>query len=306
MIYTCTLNPAIDYHIEIDKISIGKLNRTDYTQFLIGGKGINVSLVLKHLGVESTPIGFIGGFTGDFIKRQLREIDINQYRFVEINGETRINVKIKDSSSETELNSIGPDISDIEWKAFTNIVKQLTSKDILICSGSLPKGIPDAYQEIADICQKNNVLLLMDTPGIYYNQFLPYQPLLVKPNLDELNTYFNTQIKTIDEIIYYGKELIKKGAHKVLISLSAEGSLLITKNNILKANPIKGIPISSVGSGDSMVAGFIYQFQQTKDDHQSYRYAVAAATATTFKKGLAKKEDIEKYLKLIDIKELNI
>ncbi|MDI6453281.1 1-phosphofructokinase [Peloplasma aerotolerans] len=306
MIYTCTLNPAIDYHIEVDKVNIGKLNRTDHTQFLIGGKGINVSLVLKHLGVESIPIGFIGGFTGDFIKKQLREIDIHQYRFIEINGETRINVKIKDHSNETELNSLGPDISDIEWKAFTDIIKQLSSNDTLICSGSLPKGIPNAYQEIAGICQKNNVSFIMDTPGVYYDQFLSYQPILVKPNLNELSTYFNTQIKTIDEIVHYGKELIKKGAKKVLISFSAEGSLLITEDKIYQANPIKGISISSIGSGDSMVAGFIYQHLQTINDHKAYQYAVAAATATAFKKGLANQEDIEKYLILTTIKELNI
>jgi len=305
MIYTCTLNPAIDYILQSETFRQGKLNRIDDARFTAGGKGINVSIVLKELGTQNKTTGFIGGFTGHFIESHLKRHFGLNLNFVPVNDNTRVNVKLKHFQSETEINPQGPMISDDEFDELTKLIQTLKKEDTLICGGSICRGQPNAYEKIAEICHRNQVPFVMDTPGIYFNQYIKYKPFLMKPNVVELEEYFQKKIETIEQVIYYGKKLIEEGAQHVMISLGAKGSLFIGENITYRSNIIKGEVKNTVGSGDSMVAAFMHQYQQTKDLKIAYKYAIAAGTATAFSNDLAQKHEIEKYLNVIKIKEIS-
>ena len=305
MIYTCTLNPAIDYILQSQAFKPGKLNRIDEARFTAGGKGINVSIVLNNLGIENIATGLIGGFTGNFIESHLkRHFGLNT-KFIQVKENTRVNVKLKHEVSETEINPLGPNISDDEFDRLIDFIKTLTPNDILVCGGSICQGQSDAYLQIAKCCEMQKVPFIMDTPGSYLDQFLTYKPFLIKPNIHELEEYFKTSIKTIDQTIVYGKKLIELGAQNIIISMGAKGSLFINKEFIYRSNIIKGDVKNTVGSGDSMVAGFIQQYLCTKDVKKAYVQAIASGTATAFSDDLAQKEMIEHYASIVKIKEIS-
>lgn len=305
MIYTCTLNPAIDYKINVDLIHVGDLNRFSKGTFLSGGKGINVSIALKKIGIKSTCTGFIGGFTGAYIQSELENRHGLTQDFVPVKNDTRLNIKIMGQPTETELNHDGNIIFDSEKDALLEKIKQYKTGDILICGGSSAKGQPDLYQEIASICEKNHVRLVMDTPGIYMSQFLSHHPFLIKPNVHELSEYFNRKLTNLSEIILYGRKLLEVGAENVLISMGSEGSVLITQHHIYRASTLSNLVKNTVGAGDSMVAGFIAGYEQTRDLQEAYRSAVALASATTFGDELADPNLYHKLLKSIQIKEIH-
>lgn len=256
MIYTLTLNPSIDYIVEVDDLQLGGLNRMKRDLKHPGGKGINVSRVLKRLGADTTAMGFLGGFTGDFIEAALQKEGIPA-DFVRIRGgETRINIKLK-HGEETEINGGGPPITAEEANALVEKLSILREGDLVILAGSLPSTLPgDFYEQLIRMCQKQGAEFVIDTTGEPLRRALAYHPLLVKPNNHELAELFGVVIETREQLIAYGRKLLEEGAQHVLISMAGEGALLISGDEVYHANVPPGKVRNSVGAGDSMIAGF--------------------------------------------------
>lgn len=303
MIYTLTMNPSVDYKIRMDELKLNHLNRFNQKTFVAGGKGINCSIVLNHLGIKNQAIAFLGGFTGDFIENELKKNQIYLSR-ISIEDETRMNVKIKTEHDETELNHQGPKINDHDFQKLIQMISNFKKDDLLIVGGSSLDSIPNAYQKIAKLCKDLQIQFIMDTPGRYIKDYIKYHPLLIKPNLLELEEHFETKIHNIDEIISYGKKMIEQGAVHLIISLGREGSILIDKHRVYQALPMDGKTFSTIGAGDSMVAGFVYQYLIDQNVLNAYEMAVAASAATVFEQTLATKENTLKYLEKVIIKEI--
>lgn len=303
MIYTVTLNPSIDYVIFPDEqIRLGDLNRFDKSQKFPGGKGINVSRVLKALDKPSIALGYIGGFPGAFIKETLESQTIST-RFIEVNDDTRINVKIK-GSEETELNGSGPVISKDDQNRLLDQLSDLNEGDIVILSGSKPGGMPDDfYQVLIERIHEKQAEFVIDTTGKELMDALGNQPLLAKPNIHELEALYSTRIDSNEKLIHYGKELVSKGAKHVIVSMGKDGAVLFTKDEIYHGKAEEGQLINSVGAGDSMVAGFTGVYSDTQDAKEAFRYSVACGTATAFNEDLATKEDIQNVLKTVTVEK---
>ncbi|RUL52240.1 MULTISPECIES: 1-phosphofructokinase [Lysinibacillus] len=295
MIYTLTLNPSIDYVMELDELTIGGLNRTNKVEVLPGGKGINVTQVLNRLGVPSTALGFIGGFTGAYIKSYLKQQNIPT-DFVEINENTRINVKIK-STTETEINANGPSILPEHYEDLKNQIHHLTANDTLVLSGSIPSSLPHStYKELVEICSHNSIRFVVDAEGDYLKNILSFKPFLIKPNHHELGQLFHTKITTIEEVMPYAQELVNMGAQNVIVSLAGDGAVFANHHSIYVATVPKGEVKSSVGAGDSMVAGFLATYEQTNSVEEAFRFSVASGSATAFSIGLCTRENVEHLL----------
>jgi 1-phosphofructokinase len=295
MIYTVTLNPSVDYIVELDQVMIGELNRTKSESKFPGGKGINVSQVLKRINIDSTVLGFVGGFTGDYIEKYLHSLQIAT-DFVKVSEDTRINVKIK-SIEETEINAKGPTITTEDFETLKTKVRTLTKEDTLILAGSIPSSMPNStYEELVKICKEKGAQFVVDAEGDLLMKVLPYKPFLIKPNHHELGDIFNTFISTPEEAIPYAKELVNKGSQNVIVSLAEKGAVFINKEIVLYANALKGEVKSSVGSGDSMVAGFIGAFKKTNSLEEAFRFSIAAGSATAFSLGLCTSEKVERFL----------
>ena len=304
MIYTLTLNPALDYFISFEKFQEGELNTPTDSYKLAGGKGINISKVLKNFSTESTALGFVGGFTGDFIKNSLISDNINE-NFVEIEEDSRINLKINNNGIETEVSGNSPKISEEKVKELLNYLKDnLKEGDILALSGSVPDSISDdIYSQIIKNLPKD-VKIVLDSRGIPFKKAISEGVFLVKPNQNELTEFFNERFSTDIELIEAGKKLQSLGAENVIISLGKNGSILITKNGVFRANAPKGELISSNGAGDSMLAGFIYGLSKQLPLEECYKIAVAAGSGTAFSKGLTSFEMMNKLLREINILEI--
>lgn len=297
MIYTVTLNPAIDYTIHADKIELGAINRSTAENITFGGKGVNVSTILKELGVRSTVLGFIAGFTGEAIEKGLNEKGI-ETDFIRLEkGLTRINIKIK-SGSETDLNGQGPDIDSKALEKLFEKLDKLSDGDTLVLAGSIPHGLSeDIYENILEKLQGKKVRTVVDATGNLLLNTLKYKPFLIKPNDIELGEIFGGFPKSTEEITQYAKKLQEWGACNVLVSMAEKGALLLDKNgNTHLCGVCKGVVKNSVGAGDSMVAGFLAGI-----DRGGYEYALklgtAAGGATAFSEGLAEKELIEELFK---------
>ena len=306
MIYTCTLNPSIDYRIEADQLKLGHLNRADISTFYPGGKGINVSRVLNNLDTENTALGFLGGFTGKFIVDYLNEEEVN-HSFVSHDGPTRVNVKLKETDRETEINGVGAKISNESREALIEKIKKLKKGDYLVLSGSLPTSLEFSYyKEISQICYENEVSLIIDISYPELKDLLQYRPLLIKPNKEELNQILGKELTTIEEILEGGQELQRLGAQNVMISLGGEGAAFVNEKETLIAIVPQGKVKSTVGSGDSMVAGFLSSFMKSLNIEQAFRYSVAAGSATAFSHDLCKREEVENLLPKIQIKHYKL
>ena len=302
MIYTVTLNPAIDYLINLDNLEIGRINRVEDEKVYAGGKGINVSNMLKQLGHENTALGFISGFTGDFIVNTLMEKGINN-KFIRLkNGFTRINVKVK-GKEETEINGKGPAITNDELNELYKILEKLNSSDILVLAGSIPSTLDDKlYENIMERIKDKNVKVVVDATKNLLLNVLKYKPFLIKPNNHELEEMFNVKLKSIDDIVTYGRKLQDMGARNVLISMGKDGALLITEDKeIFISNVPKGRVINSVGAGDSMVAGFISGYTNSNSYEEALKLGAASGSATAFSADLATKEFIDKLIQEIKI-----
>lgn len=292
MIYTVTLNPSIDYIVEVDDLKLGDLNRMKRDLKLPGGKGINVSRILNQLGADSTAIGFLGGFTGRFIDDTLRDESIKT-DFVIIEDDTRINIKLK-HGEETEINGLGPSIRQQEADALVQKLSGLQKDDIVVLSGSIPPSLGvDFYDRLIRVCQQTGAEFVIDTTGEALMKALAHKPLLIKPNHHELAELFGVTINSKEEIVTYGRKLLEAGAKNVLISMAGEGALFITAEEVYHANVPAGTVKNSVGAGDSMIAGFVGTLALLGDPIEAFRAGVASGSATAFSDDLATREKIE-------------
>lgn len=296
MIYTITFNPALDCTFYSNTITLGDMNRISRTQVTAGGKGINVSLVLSNLCVENTALGFVGGFTGNEIVRQLNEAKCVT-DFVTVSGESRINVKIN-ADTRTELNAEGPTISSGELAEFMAKLDKVQDGDCVVLSGSVPKGLTTSiYGDILGVLSDRNVYVVIDAAGELLKECLEYQPFLVKPNRYELGELFDVEIESDNDVIKYASFLQDVGAKNVLVSLDKDGAILLDENGNSHRVVAPDIgEVNSVGSGDSVVAGFIASYLKDGDYAQALKFAVACGTATASMEGLATAEAIEMYL----------
>lgn len=305
MIYTVTLNPSIDYIIETDKFKIGEVNRANKEELYPGGKGINVSLMLNELQVENTALGFLGGFIGEYIENTLASNGVNT-EFIKLEkGFSRINLKIK-NEVETEINGKGPHISEDNLQLLYKKIEKLKDEDILVLCGSIPKSLSNTlYQDIISMVAKKNVKVIVDATSNLLLNTLKYNPFLIKPNIHELEEIFDTKIDCIDSTIFYATKLKDMGAENVLISMGKDGALLIdSKGKIYLSNAPYGDVVNTVGSGDSMVAGFISGYLKTKDYKEALKLGASCGSATAFSSGIGEKKLIDTLKNEIEIKEI--
>ena len=297
MIYTVTLNPSIDYIVRLDKLTSGITNRTTSEEYYYGGKGINVSMVLAELELDSTAYGFVAGFTGKAIENGIRNDHIIT-DFIKLkNGISRINIKIK-AGEETEINCQGPHIDETELERLLQKIDRISTGDTLILAGSIPNTMPDdVYERMMERIRFKDVRIVVDATKKLLVNSLKYRPFLIKPNRQELSEIFDVEVKTEEDIVRYAKELQKMGARNVLISLGSEGAMLIDENgNKHKAGVLKEKVINTVGSGDSMVAGFVAGYEKTGDYAYALKLGSVCGNATAFLAGLATKEKINELL----------
>ncbi|KRN09279.1 1-phosphofructokinase [Liquorilactobacillus mali] len=302
MIYTVTVNPSIDYIVQLKELTLGEVNRMDYDAKLPGGKGINVSRILRELGQDNIALGFLGGFTGDFVEESLKAKNLKT-KFTHIAADTRINVKVK-AQDETEINGKGPEISSEEVAVFKKQFDKLTENDVVILSGSLvPSLSKDFYFELIELIRNKGANFVIDTTGESLMRTLKEHPLVVKPNHHELAELFGVKLNGIPDIVKYGKKLLDLGAKHVLISMAGDGGLLITPDKVYYSKAPKGTVINSVGAGDSMIGGFVGTFAATKNSLESFRYGLACGSATAFSEDLADRAKIDEILPQIKIED---
>lgn len=300
MIYTVTFNPSLDYIVGVDNFELGMTNRTSYEQLLAGGKGINVSYVLKNLGFKSTALGFLAGFVGEEIKKRLTEDGINADFFMIEDGVSRINVKLKNIDG-TEINGRGPDIKTYEVEELKAKINTLKEGDILILAGSIPQSMPDTiYMDIMNNLSDRGIDIVVDATNDLLMNVLAYKPFLIKPNNHELGEIFGVKLHTREDVIPYAKKLQEKGARNVLVSMAGTGAVLVTEDgNVYMSDAPKGTVINAVGAGDSMVAGFVAGYLETHDHEYAFHKGIAAGSASAFSEQLATKDEVETLFEMI-------
>lgn len=300
MIYTLTVNPSLDYMIQVPHFKTGIVNRLLSEKFMAGGKGINVSIMLKNLGVESVALGFVGGFVGREIEDQLKEKNVRT-DFVQLkNGTSRINVKLK-SEEETDINANGPEICKDEIEGLFFKLNELKENDILALAGSIPKTLPDDfYAQIMERLVQKKIQFVVDAENKILMQSLKYRPLLVKPNNFELGQIFNVELNKRGDVIPYAKKLRELGARNVLVSLAGEGAVLVDEHgNVFEKEAPKGKVLNSVGAGDSMVAGFLSEYLASSDTERAFLMGLSAGSASAFSDGFATKENVVNLFKTL-------
>jgi 1-phosphofructokinase len=293
MINTITLNPSLDYIVKVNSFKVDSLNRTEDEQIYAGGKGINVSIVLTNLGVENKALGYVAGFTGDEIVREVKNHNVD-CDFIKLqNGISRINVKLK-SDGETEINGSGPEITEDNLNLLYEKLSHLTKGDYLVLSGSIPGSAPDdIYEKIMSFLLGKGVEFIVDATNDLLLKVLKYKPFLIKPNHHELAEMFNVKLKGDEDIIKYGKKLQEMGAKNVLVSMAGDGAILLPENGEpIKRDVPKGILKNSVGAGDSQVAGFICGYLKNNDIYEAFKMGIATGSASAFSEELATKEEV--------------
>ncbi len=293
MIYTVTFNPSLDYICTVDDFKVGYTNRTTSETMFPGGKGINVSIVLKNLGFESTALGFVSGFTGNEIERMLIDKNIST-DFIKLpNGHSRINIKLI-SNDGTEINGIGVDIDKEKLEELLSKLDCMNDGDVLVLGGSIPATVSQTiYGEILERLKHKNLLTCVDATKDLLINSLPSKPFLIKPNKHELEELFDTKINSTEDLVFYGKKLQEKGARNVLISLGGDGAILLTENNEVYQDKVEeGKLVNSVGAGDSMVAGFIAGYLEKKDYLHAFRMGLSSGSASAFSENLATKDEV--------------
>lgn len=299
MIYTLTLNPAIDYVLQVENLNIGKTHKTDAAEICFGGKGINVSKILGELQVPSVALGFVAGFVGEAIENGVKSEWVTP-KFTKLSsGMSRINVKLR-SESETDINCVGPEVKMADIERLYESLGVLENGDILVLSGSVPKGVPtDIYGSIMARLSSKGVKFVVDAEGEHLLNALKYKPFLIKPNLEELCGLFG-EVSEENDIVECAKKLQKMGAENVLVSLGADGALLLDgEAQVHRVNAVSGKAVNTVGAGDSMVAGFIAGHLESEDFDYALKLGTASGSATAFSVGLADRDLILQVLEKI-------
>ncbi|AME08849.1 MULTISPECIES: 1-phosphofructokinase family hexose kinase [Gemella] len=304
MYYTITLNPAVDMLVSAENFELGKLNRTKEAQYVVGGKGINISMLLNNVNVETKALGFVAGFTGYFIKSELDKLGIH-YDFVETAGVTRINMKLK-TETETEINGQSSAVNNKNIVEFFTKLENLTDNDVVFLSGNVISGMNiENFKRIAKTISQKGALLVVDSNKDLVLETLQYKPFVVKPNEFELGEMFGVKIINEKDILTYATKLKDHGAKNVLVSRGAKGAILLTENNeVYSVNVAKGDIISTVAAGDSMLAMFVAMYNKTKNYEIALKYASAAGGATSFSVGVGSKELIETVVEQINVKKI--
>lgn len=300
MIYTVTFNPCLDYIVGVEDFQLGMTNRTCSEQMFAGGKGINVSIVLKNLGIESTALGFIAGFTGEEIRRKVEKMGITS-EFIQLeNGFSRINIKLK-SIDGTEINGTGPSIGNEELERLLKKLDTLKKGDVLILAGSIPASLPDSiYSDIMERLEEKEVMIVVDATKDLLVNVLKYHPFLIKPNNYELGDIFGVEIRERDQVAPYAKKLQEMGARNVLVSMAGKGAVLLAEDGSVYESPApKGKLINAVGAGDSMVAGFTAGYMQKGSYEHAFKMGVSTGSASAFSENFATKEEVEAIYKTL-------
>ena len=300
MIYTVTFNPCLDYIVGVEDFQLGMTNRTCSEQMFAGGKGINVSIVLKNLGIESTALGFIAGFTGEEIRRKVEKMGITS-EFIQLeNGFSRINIKLK-SIDGTEINGTGPSIGNEELERLLKKLDTLKKGDVLILAGSIPASLPDSiYSDIMERLEEKEVMIVVDATKDLLVNVLKYHPFLIKPNNHELGDIFGVKIRERDQVAPYAKKLQEMGARNVLVSMAGKGAVLLAEDGSVYESPApKGKLINAVGAGDSMVAGFTAGYMQKGSYEHAFKMGVSTGSASAFSENFATKEEVEAIYKTL-------
>lgn len=298
MIYSVTFNPSLDYVMNVDDFEAGRVNRSKKEEIYAGGKGINVSIVLKNLGIDSKALGFVAGFTGDSILDIIKSYGCDT-DFIQLKeGVSRINVKLK-GKVESEINGNGPDIDNTSLDKLFNKLNNLQDGDILILAGSIPSSLPeDIYEKIMERLQDKNIKIVVDATKDLLLNVLKYKPFLIKPNNHELSEIFNRELKTDEDIVECAKKLQDMGSENVLISMAGDGAILIgSDGKVYKSKVPKGKVINSVGAGDSMVAGFITGYLKNNNLEEALKMGVATGSASAFSEYLATRDKVEELFK---------
>lgn len=303
MIYSVTLNPCIDYIIHVDHFDEGKLNRSTADYMNVGGKGIMVSKLLRNIGVENTALGFVGGFTGDHIRNWFEKENMKQ-SFVEVGGNTRINVKLK-SEKESEINGMGPTITADEEQRFLDRISQIGEGDTVIISGSSAPGLSDEiFEKIISTVKEKGADFVIDTTGDRLIDSMKKNPILVKPNIDEIGELFGMEFESKEEVIPYAKKCLELGARYAIVSMGKDGAIFLDGEDVYYSPRVNGQLVNSVGAGDSMIAGFIGSLKSGKSPLESFKFSVACGTATAFCEDIGTKDEIEEILEKVQIQKI--
>lgn len=301
MIYTVTFNPSLDYIVSVKDFALGKTNRTTEEQMLAGGKGINVSTVLKNLGVDNVALGFVAGFTGREIERVAKESGIRCDFITLDNGCSRINVKMKDFDG-TEINGMGPVINEDAIAQLMKQLRKLSTGDTLVLAGSIPGCMSDSiYRDIMSELKDQGIHFVVDATKDLLLNVLEFHPFLIKPNNHELGEIFGVELTTRESAVPYAKKLQEMGARNVLVSMAGQGAVLVDENQQVYMLPApKGAVVNAVGAGDSMVAGFLVGWIEKQDFYHAFKMGVAAGSASAFSETFATKEEVERVYNTIE------
>lgn len=297
MIYTVTFNPSLDYIVRVDDLTLGKVNRVNYENILPGGKGVNVSIVLGNLGHKSVALGFTAGFTGAEIEARMRSYGAD-CDFIQVaEGMSRINVKVK-SNEETEINGLGPNITEADVDALFAKLDSLQAGDYLVIAGSVPSMLPsDMYEQIMARLDGRGINIAVDAERDLLTRVLQYHPFVIKPNNHELGDIFGVTLKTREEVVPYAKKLQEQGARNVIISMAGEGAVFVSEDGeVAMSEAPKGTVVNSVGAGDSMVAGFVAGVIETGDMAKAFRMGLCTGSASAFSPDLATRPEVEALL----------
>ncbi len=295
MIYTVTFNPSLDYIVGTEGFQLGNTNRTVSELMLPGGKGINVSTVLKNLGIESTALGFTAGFTGEEIRRRVGELGFRS-EFIDVgNGFSRINVKMKEFDG-TEINGQGPVIGEEAVGRLLERLDSLEEGDTLVLAGSIPSSMPDSiYSDILARLEERGIVFVVDATKDLLLNVLKYRPFLIKPNHHELGEIFGVELENREDVVPYAERLQEQGAQNVLVSMGGKGAVLLDAEGNVHMLPVpKGTLVNAVGSGDSMVAGFLAGWTEKKDYEHAFKMGISAGSASAFSELLATEEEIRR------------
>lgn len=300
MIYTVTFNPSLDYIVEVNNMTLGATNRTSFEQMLPGGKGLNVSFVLKNLGFDTTALGFLAGFVGEEIENRVAKTGVT-CEFIKLSeGCSRINMKVRNVDG-TEVNGMGPVIPAEKVQQMLERLDTLTKDDILVLAGSIPSSMPatvysDIMKRLAKQSEKCGVagpLMVVDATKDLLMNVLPYRPFLIKPNHHELGELFGVTIASHEEVIPYAEKLQEQGARNVLVSMGGLGAVLVDEQGgVHKSSAPEGVVVNSVGAGDSMVAGFLAGWLEKKNYEYAFYMGLAAGSASAFSEKLATSEEV--------------